>query len=133
MAIVRNARRLSSLPAMRAYAVLFDASFWINKAAREQNPGAAAACEEIAAHLSDQETPTAIRRLANHFAADLVKLDRIFLDLEGAAQRTERREDRRGMHALHAIRQALIMKALMLVATLPSFSQRHDVYAQEFI
>jgi len=124
--IVRNARRLTSLPAMRAYAVLFDASFWINKAARTDDLATAQACEELATRLGDQAIATALERLSNHYAADLAKLDRILSEIDGDESREERYISRRTMHVLHAIRQAAIMRAFILVAGLPHFSQRHD-------
>jgi phosphoenolpyruvate carboxylase len=127
LGLIRHARDLTSLSVVRAYATLFDASFWISRAAGESDLKRAAPCEEIAAHLADQKTPTAIHRLANLFAADLAKLDRVLSEIERGDGAPPPEEQRRAMHALHAIRQAMIMKAFVLVAGLPSFSSRHDV------
>ncbi|MBI1365271.1 MAG: phosphoenolpyruvate carboxylase [Alphaproteobacteria bacterium] len=125
LGLVRRARALTSLPALRSYAVIFDASFWIAKAARRAD-GDAAILEEIALRLSSMRIPVAFNRLANHLAADLSKLDRVFRDIEHD-ESVGRRKMRRPIHALHAIRQAMIMRAFMLVAGLPGFSPRHDV------
>lgn len=125
--IVRRARELTSLSVVRAYAALFDAGFWIGKAAGDADVGRASSCAEIAAHLADQKTPNAIGRLANLFAADLAKLDRVLPEIGRGGEAPPPEESRRAMHALHAIRQAMIMKAFVLVAGLPSFSSRHDV------
>ncbi len=124
--MIRNARGLASLPVMRAYAVLFDASFWVGKAASETDPSMVFACEQLASHLGTRQTPIAMNRFANHIAADLARLDKVFEAVDGEQYVEERHADRRSMHALHAIRQAMIMKAFMLTASLPSFSQRHD-------
>lgn len=124
--LVRHARDLTGLSVLRAYAALFDAGFWISKAAADPDVRRASSCAEIAAHLADQKTPNAIGRLANLFAADLAKLDRVLPEIERRNE-APAEDGRRAMHALHAMRQAMIMKAFVLVAGLPSFSSRHDV------
>ncbi|MBT8473005.1 MAG: phosphoenolpyruvate carboxylase [Marinicaulis sp.] len=127
MAMLRASRRGTSLPVLRAYAAIFNASYWISKATVETAPSRASAFEEIAIRLRGNETAVAINRLADHYAVDLAKLDRIFVDLDGDEYREARHRDRRLMHILHACRQALIMRGLTLVADVPSFSQRHDI------
>lgn len=125
--LVRAARRVTSLPVLRAYGVLFDASFWISKAAGDKDPATASMCHEIASQLGPNRTFAEINKLGNHFAADLSKLDRVLIELDGRQIQVERREARRTMHVLHALRQALIMKAFLLVASVPVFSGRHDM------
>ena len=124
---LRAARRVTSLPALRSYGALYDASFWVSKGARENDPAASAACLEIGNRLRDQHIPTAISRFANHLGTDLATLDHMMVELFGEESATERRNNRRMMHALHAIRQAMIMEAFVTVASVPEFSQRHDV------
>lgn len=126
MTLARRSRALTSLPALRAYAALFDATFWVSKAAASKG-GRVALCEELAAYLASQNVPTALGRFANLLAADLLKIDRIFRELEGDDVDLERRGRRRAMHALHAIRQAMIMRGFLLAASLPAISPRHDV------
>ncbi len=125
--MIRKSRRVTSLPVMRAYGALFDASFWISKAATETKPASITICEEIANRLATQKVPQALGRLANLFSADLARLDRVLMAVDGTETSLDRRQDRRAMHALHAIRQALIMQAFCLVAALPAFSKRNDV------
>ena len=127
LGIIRDARAHTSLPAMRAYAAMFNATFWITRAGAASDPLVAKACETIALHLAPLTVTTALNRFANHLAADLSRLDRILLELDGADARRERYEGRRPLHALHAVRQAMIMHAFMLVAALPAFSPRHDL------
>ncbi len=126
IAIAHRSRRLASLPALRGYAALYDASFWSAKAATD-DADTATLSAEIAARLADLKIPTAISRYANLLAGDLAKFDRILRELKGDDTDAKRYEGRRSLHALHAIRQALMMRGLMLAASLPSFSQRHDV------
>ncbi|MEQ8936450.1 MAG: phosphoenolpyruvate carboxylase [Amphiplicatus sp.] len=127
LGIIRDARAHTSLPAMRAYAAMFNATFWITRAGAASDPVVAKACEAIALHLAPLTVTTALNRFANHLAADLARLDRILLELDGADARRERYAGRRPLHALHAVRQAMIMHAFMLVAGLPAFSPRHDL------
>jgi phosphoenolpyruvate carboxylase len=126
LGMIRKSRTLTSLPALRAYGVLFDASFWISKAAGEDDPQQVFACEQLAQHLGERQTPRALGRFANHIAADLSRLDKVFAGLDGDTYAHERHAERRTIHALHAIRQAMIMQGFILTASLPSFSQRHD-------
>ncbi|MEO9969897.1 MAG: phosphoenolpyruvate carboxylase [Hyphomonadaceae bacterium] len=130
LSLVRAARRLTSLPVLRAYGVLFNASFWISKAASDKDAAMSAMCHEIAEQLGDNQTFAAIGKLSNHFAADLAKLDRVLVDLHGDQKNLDRRKARRPIHALHALRQALVMKAFLLVASVPVFSGRHDMTRQ---
>ena len=127
MTMLRASRRGTSIPVLRAYAAIFNASYWISKATVETDSSRASAFEEIAVRLRNNETSVAMNRLADHYAVDLAKLDRIFVDLDGDEYREARHRDRRSMHILHACRQALIMRGLTLVASVPSFSQRHDI------
>ncbi|MEM8936437.1 MAG: phosphoenolpyruvate carboxylase [Pseudomonadota bacterium] len=128
--MITHARRLTSMPALRAYAYPFSASLWISKSALDNAGDDAPAFAEIAANLRDSQTATSIHRLADLFAADLTPLDRILSDLTGANFNTDRRDHRRPLHALHAARQALIMKGIYLAAIAPRFSQRHDLTRQ---
>ncbi len=127
MGVVQNARQLASVPALRAYGPCFSSTFWISKAAHEEDAAMSSACAEIAAYLSGGDVADAIYRSADQFAADLMQLDRVFLELYGEEFRETRRTQRRALHALHAIRQAYIMKGLILTAMTPSFSRRHDM------
>lgn len=127
LGLIRHARGLASLPALRAYAAMYNATYWIGRAGASADPGVAKACETIAQHLAPLAVTIALGRFANHLAADLARLDRVLLELDGEAARRERHAGRRPVHALHAVRQAMIMHALILVAGLPAFSPRHDV------
>jgi phosphoenolpyruvate carboxylase len=124
--IVRRARAMTSMPALRAYAALFDPSFWISKAAGSQSPTLAWRCEELARQLAAAPVANALNRLADHLSADLLRLDSVLAALDGEASAAARRKGRLEMHAVHAVRQAMIIRAFLLVASLPAFSSRHD-------
>lgn len=124
--LARRARAVTSMPALRAYAALFDPSFWISKAAGADAPALAWRCEELARHLSSSPVSHSLNRLADHLAADLLRLDSVIAALDGANSAFERRRARIDMHAIHAVRQAMIMRGFLLVAGLPAFSSRHD-------
>lgn len=125
-AMVRRARALTSIPVLRAYAALFDPSFWISKAAGAETPALAWRCEELARHLAPSPVSQSLNRLADHLSADLLRLDSVLAALDGADFAAARRKGRREMHAVHSVRQAMIMRGLLLVAGLPAFSSRHD-------
>lgn len=127
LGIAGNARRLASLPALRAYAYPFTASLWVGKSAREPDLAAAAAFEEIASTLRDSGVAMSIHRFADNLSTDLRKFDMATERIEGALTDVDRRAARLPLHALHAMRQALIMQGLFLTASLPGFSQRHDL------
>ncbi len=117
----RYARRLTDLGVLRAYASLYDASFWsIQPDGSCPAPGRPHAI--IASRLADQRVSTAMTRLANHFSRDLQYFDRLF-EINDAADQ----EEKACLRLLHAVRIALIMEAFRLVGTAPSFSRRHDI------
>lgn len=124
--LARRARAQTSIPVLRAYAALFDPSFWISKAAGSEIPTLAWRCEELARQLAASPVSDSLDRLADHLSADLLRLDSVLDALDGAQSANARREARREMHAVHSIRQAMIMRGFLLVAGLPAFSSRHD-------
>jgi len=133
VALASRSRRHMSLPVFRAYAGLYDASFWVARAARADSDTARASCAELGRRLQDQSVFTAMTRLANHLAGDLIRFDGLLSDIDGAEAARERHSQRAESHVLHAVRQALVMHAFLLVAQLPDFSARHDVSREDVI
>ncbi len=123
LAVAGAARARTGRQAQRAYAAAIDPSVWISKAFREDDRRLATCCDEIARQLKGRETATSINRLGDHYASDLTRFDRLMQELAGDRAALAREE----MHALHAIRQAMIMRGLLLTASVPSFSPRHDL------
>ncbi|MFC4726290.1 phosphoenolpyruvate carboxylase [Glycocaulis abyssi] len=128
IAMVMRARTLTSLSALRGYARLFDASEWTGRAAWARSPAMQRAFLDLAGRLSDQSRHTALVRLANHLSADLMKFDQLIAD-----QGWRDDPDRQAIEALHAVRQALIMQAFLIISRLPGFSPRHDLTRADLI
>ncbi len=127
-----NARMLTSLPALRGYARVYDPSIWIAQGYNAP-PQQASAYRAVYYTLRNDETFIALDRIANAMSIDLVKFDRLLAMLDDAPSVSERHEARLSLHVLHATRQALMMKALSLVASLPRISERHDASTREIV
>ncbi len=130
--LASEARTRTSLPALRAYANLFDPSVWI--AHTRLAPAHKAAAYRAAYYvLRTDETAASIHRIANLLSIDLARFDRLLARVDGAATAKARHEGRLDMHVLHAIRQALIMKAVALAGSVPRISERHDTSQRDII
>lgn len=130
--LAAQARILTSAPAVRGYAAVYDPGVWL-ALARIADPDAAAAARTVAASLSGYETSLAIRRLADTLAIDLAQFDALLVRLDDAPSAERRHEARLDIHVLHAIRQALMMRALSLVGRLPDISPRHDLSKDDIL
>ncbi len=127
LGLAREARRLTSLPVLRAYAVLYDPVFWSAKASSAREKTLSYQCLEIAQRLQESAIAHSIQSLGTHLSADLNRLDRILRHVFGPDVDQERYAYRRPLHALHAVRQAQIMRAFLLIASLPSISTKIDL------
>ncbi|MBA3066962.1 MAG: phosphoenolpyruvate carboxylase [Hyphomonas sp.] len=130
--LASEARLRTSLPALRAYASLFDPSIWIAHA-RLAPPDKAGAYRAAYYVLRTDEAAISIHRIANLISIDLGRFDRLLSQVMGAASVEVRREGRLDMHVLHAVRQALIMKAIALAGSIPRISERHDASQRDII
>ena len=79
------------------------------------------------------QTANSLRRSANLFAIDLEEFDWLLAQLKGAPSAEERHERRLNLHILHAVRQALMMRALTLVGRLPPISERHGCSREDIL
>ncbi|MEL7547788.1 MAG: phosphoenolpyruvate carboxylase [Pseudomonadota bacterium] len=120
-----KARVSTSVPALRAYAQIYDPSFWV-AVSRTAETESAVTYRRVYYRLSDRDTSESIRRIADRFSIDLGKFDRLLSELTEAPSAEERHEGRLDLHVLHALRQAMMMHALALAGRLPSLSRRHD-------
>lgn len=127
-----RARVMTSLPALRAYANVFDPSVWIAHS-RLAEADRTAAYRAVYYGLRDNDNSVSINRIANVLAIDLGKFDRLLAQLDDAPSAEERHEGRLDLHALHAIRQALMMRAFILVGQVPRISERHDADARDLM
>ncbi|MEM7662365.1 MAG: phosphoenolpyruvate carboxylase [Pseudomonadota bacterium] len=119
------ARSVTSVPALRAYAEVFNPSFWV-ALARTTTDENTLAYRRIYYLLQDRQTTNSIEKIANKLSIDLSKFDPMLAEMESVPSPEQRHEDRLLLHTLHAIRQALMMKALSLAGRLPTVSRRHE-------
>lgn len=119
------ARARTSVPVLRAYGAVFDPSFWVSLS-RADHSDKSLAYRRIYYLLQDRETCTSIEKIANTLSIDLSKFDPMLEKMDQAPSSEERHEGRLDVHVLHAVRQALMMKALALAGRLPAVSRRHS-------
>lgn len=128
-----RARLVTSVPALRAYASVFDPGFWVAISHHTEDTKKATAYRRVYYNLGSSAAHVSINRAAHRFSIDLSKFDRLLAALDNAPSIKERHEARLDLHVLHAIRQALMLHAMSLSAQLPSLSERHDTTLGEFM
>jgi len=119
------ARMKTSVPALRAYSKVFDPGYWV-ALSRVQDTEHALAYRRIYYLLQDRQTTGSIEKVANTLSIDLSKFDPMLASMEAVPSSEERHQGRLDIHILHAVRQALMMKALSLAGRLPTVSRRHE-------
>ncbi len=128
-ALAARARAGTDLSVLRAYATLYAPHYWSSLAVAAGSSKRADAYEAAQEALGAGETSDAFHRLTDFLSQDLRRFDAILeaqdIDPDGAHR------DRQS--ALHAIRQALMAKAVSLIASAPPFSRRHDIAHQDLI
>lgn len=126
MRLASMARSATSVPALRAYASLYDPSYWVALSTATNDVDKALAYRRIYYLLQDRETVASIEKIANMLSIDFSKFDPMLDKMENVPSPQVRHEARLDVHILHAIRQALMMKALALAGQLPTVSRRHE-------
>ena len=128
--MIARGKQLSSLNAMGANAMVFDAGFWAARASWGREQALENAFRTLATHLLEDDRSGAINGLVHHLRLDAIDLHAILEDigLEGGKIPDDNRLE---LDLLQAIRLALIMRIFILAAQLPRFTPRNDVgYAQ---
>lgn len=128
-----HARSLTSISVLRAYAGVYAPSFWSALAANARKTERAEAYEVIVQSLRQDEISLCFDRLADFLAHDLRKMDALREVFSGARADLMRRGPNVDLSILHAVRQALIGRAVSLTASAPGFSSRHDIDHTELI
>lgn len=123
--MAQRARRLTSLSVLRTYADLYSPSFWTIRAARGDDDAAAEIALRVAARMEEHGWDTAIDRLANLLSSDRRRFDAVLRDMTDTG--TGDKGFPAELYMLHAVRMALIVRGLSLVAAIPAFSARHDI------
>ncbi len=125
-----RARDLTSISILRAYAGLFSPSYWSALAGMARRTNRANDYESVLQVLQQENVSTSFARLADFLARDLRAYDVVRDATEESFLRTSVDAD---IGVLHAIRQALIARAVALAARMPAFSRRHDVQRNDII
>jgi phosphoenolpyruvate carboxylase len=130
--MIARGKQLSSLNAVGANAMPFDAGFWALRASWGREPQHQAAFKTLAAHLLEDMRADAINGLVHHLRLDAIELHSILEDigLEGGKIPDDHRLE---LDLLQAVRLTLIMRIFILAAQLPRFTTVNDVsYPQIF-
>jgi phosphoenolpyruvate carboxylase len=130
--LAATARAMTSLPALRAYAHVYDPSLWV-ALARRSDPDTAVIYRRVYYSLRNRTLSSAIEAIANELSIDFSKFDRMLAELEDVPTAEARHEWRLDIHIMHAIRQALMMRALSLAGQLPSISTRHETSVEDIV
>lgn len=130
--MIAKAKQLSSLNAVGANAIPFDAGFWAQRASWGREPNHDAAFKTLAKRLLGDTRAGEINGLAHHLRLDAIELHSILEDigLEGGKFPDDHRLE---LDLLQAIRLTLIMRIFILAAQLPRFTPTNEVsYDQIF-
>ncbi len=130
-ALASHARQLTNLPVLRAYAQIFSPHFWSELSVAAQTGRGADTYENVQMALGNGETAIAFNQLADFIAQDLRRFDAL-LSTQSAREQSDV-AGRSDLSVLHAVRQALMAKAVSLVASVPPFSRRHDMDNEDLI
>ncbi|WP_411816332.1 phosphoenolpyruvate carboxylase [Hyphococcus sp. DH-69] len=132
MAMAVHARDLTDVSVLRAYADIYAPGYWSAMAVSAGAGKAADSYEAAQMALEDSGTSQAFQHLADFVSSDLRHFDEMIgaVDLSGMRKETVNRDR---LCVLHAVRQALMAKAVSLVASAPPFSRRHDVEHRNLI
>ena len=124
--MVARGKQLSSLNAMGANAMVFDAGFWASRASWGREPHLVSAFRALSIFLLDDERGEQINLLVHHLRLDAIDLHSILeeVGLEGGKIPDD---DRLELDLLQAVRLALIMRVFILAAQQPKFSTQNDL------
>ena len=128
-----KARRLTSLSVLRGYASLYDPSFWSIRAAHDKDVEQARIFASIARRVKKLSLNNSLNRLANLISDDRRLFDQALAGSNDHQEDEDSAEDLRQLYILHSIRLTLIMDAFAMVASVPDFSQRHDVTRESLL
>jgi phosphoenolpyruvate carboxylase len=115
----------TSIPALRSYAAVYSPSFWVACTKRSGDADRKAARTMMYRLVRSQRISSAMNRCADHLSIDLGRFDQLISRLKSAPSVSYRHEARLPIHALHAMRQGAMMRALEIAGSLPTISERH--------
>lgn len=124
--MVAQAKRLSSIKTIVAYASLFDDAYWVTRPLNDLEPHLKEPCLLLADVLRGDERHDGMMHLATYLRDDAVYLHDLLRTI-GTDLDLERLDGREELDLLHALRIALIQHIYLLTAKVPRFSTRNDV------
>lgn len=129
LGMIAYGKTVSSLNAIGANAMVFDAGFWASRASWGREKALEGAFRTLATHLLPDERQRAINELAHLLRLDAIDLHAILedLDIEGGKVPDANRLE---LDLLQAIRLAMIMRIFILAAQLPRFAGQDTSHAQ---
>jgi phosphoenolpyruvate carboxylase len=130
--MIARAKQLSSLNAVGANAMIFDAGFWAQRASWAREPHLDGAFKFLAENLLDDDRAQKINGLAHFLRLDAIELHGILEEIgfEGGKIPDDHRME---LDLLQAIRAALIMRIFILTAQLPRFTPTNEVTHAEIV
>jgi phosphoenolpyruvate carboxylase len=123
--MIGTGKRLSSLNAMGANAMVFDPGFWASRASWGREEALQPAFRALSSFMLDDKRATSINKLVHHLRLDSIDLHAIMTEA-GYGNVNALDEDRLELDVLQAIRLALIMRVFILAAQLPRFAPQND-------
>ena len=119
--MIAHGKKLSSLNAMSANAMIFDAGFWASRASWGREEALEPAFRSLATFLLKGDRAAPINQFVHHLRLDAIDLHAILEDqnLSGGKVPDEHRLE---LDLLQAIRLAIIMRIFILAAQLPRFT-----------
>jgi phosphoenolpyruvate carboxylase len=128
--MIARAKQLSSLNAVGANAIPFDAGFWASRASWGREPHLEGAFKTLASRLLNDDRARQINGLAHYLRLDAIDLHSLLEDigLEGGKIPDDHRLE---LDLLQAIRLALIMRIFILAAQLPRFTPTNEISHDE--
>jgi phosphoenolpyruvate carboxylase len=126
IAMVAQAKRLSSIKTLVAYSSVFDDAFWVTRPYDNQEVQIKDACLYLADLLRDDDRHDAMMHLASFLRKDMLYLDDLFDDI-GLDPKPDWEDGRLELDVLQAVRLSLIQHIFLLAARIPRFSTRNDI------
>ncbi len=113
--MIARAKQLSSLNAVTANAMIFDAGFWAHRAAWTREPRLDGAFKTLASRLLDDDRASKIKNLAHFLRLDAIELHTLLEEIGLEAGKIPD-DHRLELDLMQAIRLALMMRIFILAA-----------------
>ncbi len=130
--MIAAGKRLSSLNAMGANAMVFDPGFWASRASWGREVELQPAFRVLSNYMLEDERATSINKLVHHLRLDSIDLHAIMTEA-GYGNVYQLDEARLELDLLQAIRLALIMRIFILAAQLPRFAPQNDTNHKQLL